>query len=246
MRDSTIAEIKAHAEREFPRESCGFIAVFRGKDVYMPCRNIASGVGHFAISGEDYAKAEEFGEIIGVVHSHPNVTAKPSQADRVACEQSGLPWHIVPVAIPDGAPEGTAPVAGDIFSFQPEGYEAPYVGRTFSHGILDCYGLIRDWYARELKIDLPNFDRPDGWWNQGFDLYRKNLAETGFLPVSGAPRKGDMCLMQMRAPVPNHAGVYLGDGLILQHCYNRLSSRDRYGGYWQDVTVGWYRHKDAK
>lgn len=44
--------------------------------------------------------------------------------------------------------------------------------------------------------------------------------------------------MQVRSKngVPNHAAVYLGDGLMLHHMYGRLSSRDVYGGYWREVT----------
>jgi cell wall-associated NlpC family hydrolase len=48
---------------------------------------------------------------------------------------------------------------------------------------------------------------------------------------------GDCFLMQVASPVPNHAAVYLGDGLILHHLQGRLSSRDVYGGYWQKVTT---------
>jgi cell wall-associated NlpC family hydrolase len=48
--------------------------------------------------------------------------------------------------------------------------------------------------------------------------------------------------MQVASPVPNHAAVYLGDGLILHHLQGRLSSRDVYGGYWQKVTTHALRH----
>ncbi|WP_043946890.1 NlpC/P60 family protein, partial [Ralstonia solanacearum] len=41
---------------------------------------------------------------------------------------------------------------------------------------------------------------------------------------------GDVILMQVRAPVPNHAAVYLGGVQMLHHLHGRLSSRDVYGG----------------
>jgi cell wall-associated NlpC family hydrolase len=50
--------------------------------------------------------------------------------------------------------------------------------------------------------------------------------------------------MQVASPVPNHASVYLGDGLILHHLQGRLSSRDVYGGYWQKVSTHALRHPD--
>ena len=49
----------------------------------------------FIIDPEDYVKADNVGEIIGVIHSHPITPPDPSQADKISCENSNLPWHIV-------------------------------------------------------------------------------------------------------------------------------------------------------
>ena len=86
--------------------------------------------------------------------------------------------------------------------------------------------------------------RIDGWWERGENLYLKHYAEAGFYLVDGEPEEGDMIVMQIRSTQPNHAAVYLGDGLILHHLYGRLSSRDVYGGYWEDVTRMIMRHRD--
>ena len=103
LRDSTQAEFRAHAVREFPRECCGLFIVVGGKERYVPCRNIATTPQeHFILSPEDYAEAEDLGAVIAVGHSHPNERARPSPADKVMCETSGLPWFIVHVSVPDG------------------------------------------------------------------------------------------------------------------------------------------------
>jgi cell wall-associated NlpC family hydrolase len=66
----------------------------------------------------------------------------------------------------------------------------------------------------------------------------ENFAQAGFSPVDASDlQTGDCFLMQVASSVPNHAAVYLGDGLILHHLQGRLSSRDVYGGYWQKVTT---------
>ena len=123
---------------------------------------------------------------------------------------------------------------------EPEGYEAPLVGREFSHGVLDCYSLCRDWYFRERGVMLPDFERHDKWWDDGHsDLYTEHFAEAGFVEIDRkAIQPGDAVLMQVQSKnlVPNHAAIYIGDGLILHHLYGRLSSRDVYGGYWQQAT----------
>jgi proteasome lid subunit RPN8/RPN11 len=237
------AALRAHAERAYPRECCGLVVVVKGRARYIACANAASGTEHFVLPAEDYAAAEELGEIIAVVHSHPDTPAAPSQADLVSCETSGLQWHIVRVDLVDGAP-----VAGEIVSFEPTGYEAPLVGRQFAHGVLDCYQLIVDWYARERGITLKQFARADEWWNDGkSDLYTEGFPQAGFARIADGeqPQTGDVILMQIRAKngVPNHAAIYLGDGLMLHHLYGRLSSRDIFGGYFLENTRAILRYK---
>ena len=169
--------------------------------------------------------------MLAVVHSHPNASANPSMADRVGCERSALPWLVL------GWPSGV------VKEVSPEGWQAPYKGREFVHGVLDCYTLIQDWYRRELALDLPDFDREDDWWDRGQDLYMANFAAAGFVRVDGAvPQRHDVLLMQVRANVANHGAVYLGDGVILHHLWGRLSCEDVYGGYWQRHTLALLRH----
>lgn len=246
MNDATIQAIHAHALAEYPRECCGLVIVEKGRERYVPCRNQAeTPAEHFSLHPADYAAAEDRGEITLVVHSHPDAFATPSQADKVGCEASGLPWLIVSVR-----DDGEGPRVGGMQQIQPEGYRAPLVGRRFVHGVLDCYSLIRDWYAWELAIELPDFPRTDKWWERGEDLYMRHFREAGCRPVEGPLRHGDIILMEIRTPgVPqcdtNHAAVWMEGDVILHHMYNRLSSRDSYGGYWREVTRLVVRHQEV-
>ena len=96
LTETLETEILEHAQAEDPRECCGLIAVVKGRRRYFRCQNIAATPSeHFVLSGEDYAQVEDQGEIVAVVHSHPISNPAPSQADRVACQKSGLPWVIV-------------------------------------------------------------------------------------------------------------------------------------------------------
>lgn len=223
MKDSIRKAAEVHAAKEYPRECCGLIVETLAGERYWPCRNIAASSEHFVMSPEDYAAAQDFGAIKAIVHSHPDYSAEASQADRVACEQSGLPWYIV------GWPSGLWT------SIAPSGYRAPLIGREFSHGILDCYTLIRDWYREERSIELIDIPRRDEWWKKGENLYVENFARAGF-SVTDDLHEGAVILMQVLSDVPNHAAIYVEDNIILHHLHGRLSCRDVYGGYWRKHT----------
>lgn len=249
-----------HAAIEQPRECCGLLVrltqvaevvradgrlcVVDGELAYLPARNVfpqspAGGYqqqDRFRLHPEDWAAAEDCGDIVAVVHSHPHASANPSMADRVGCEASGVPWLIV------GWPSGV------FRELAPEGWRAPYEGRDFAHGVLDCYTIIQDWFRRELNEVLPDFDRPDDWWMRragqpGLDLYRKHFADAGFSEVRGVPQVHDVICMQVHADQPNHGAVYLGEGRMLHHLFGRRSCIELYGGYWQRHTALLLRHR---
>ena len=217
-------EAEAYARELYPREACGLIIVAKGRERFFPRENTAHGDDHFIIAPEDYAEAEDAGEIIGVWHSHCNIGPEPSEADLVSCERTGLQWHIY--AVP----------AGRWHSFEPSGYVAPLVGRQFQHGVLDCYSLIRDWYKQTRGITLLDFDRRDDWWSSGENLYLENFAKAGFREVE-SPQHGDVLLMQISSPVPNHGAIWLEGDFIMHHLHGRLSSRDVWGEFYRKNTV---------
>ena len=231
--DSIQAAALEHAKAEFPKESCGLVAVVKGRRRYFPCRNIAETPDeHFVLDPVDYAATQDKGEITAVIHSHPKTNHAPSQADRVACEKSGLPWYVV------------NPQTEAWGQCQPEGFELPYVGREFVFGLVDCYSLCRDWYKREWGLDLKDYDRRDQFWLRGESLYIDNFANEGFRRILIEDlQPGDAVIMQLNATLPNHAAVYLGDQMILHHLQGRLSSRDLYGGYYLKNTACALRHE---
>lgn len=232
--------IAEHAAAEFPRECCGLVVFWPadGTATYERCANLAAGQeqDRFVLDPVRLAELEDAGgQVLAVVHSHPNASAHPSMADRVMCERSGVPWLIM------GWPSGV------MTRTDPTGWHAPLIGREFAHGTLDCYTLIRDYYAHELGIELPDFERPDGWWETpgapGSNLYRDNFAAAGFHLVGGRPQAHDVLLMRVAARVDNHAAVFVGDGTILHHLYGRLSCRDVWGDGWERHTTAVLRHQ---
>lgn len=239
-----IAAIRQHAIVEFPKESCGFVT----PDGYRPCRNVAENPeADFAISPEEYLAA---GTVLAVVHSHPNGPVFPSAFDMRGQIDMAVPWGLV----------ATNGEIASVPFFWGDGVPIPpLVGRDFRHGpsgtdgLGDCYAVIKDGFAVGRggmaaqgvtghwpfdPIGLPEFPRDDEWWTKGGDLYRDGFQVAGFSRIGiEDARPGDVFLAQIRSPVPNHGGLYLGDGLILHHLASRLSRREPIGGWLKYVVM---------
>lgn len=237
-----------HAIQDYPKESCGLVV--GGK--YIRCRNIATNPGdNFVMCKEDMAAAMELGEIEAVIHSHPDAPCSITEADQINCNESAVPWCIIEVRLEKYIRHRW---------YEPKDEQLPIIGREFRHGVTDCLTVILEYYRRELGIDLGSFEREDNWWDKGENLYLKHLPEKGFyrIPDGDPILTGDVILMQIKSPVPNHAGIYIEDGMLrsedvghpvpnclLHHMPARLSRRDVYGGYYLEKTVGVWRHGKA-
>jgi len=232
-KDNILEEIYKHAEKSSPEESCGILVKVQGETQFIPCTNVSDNPEHtFAIGPSDYAKAEDLGTIEVIVHSHVLGSSKPSAADKASCNLSKVPWLIVSV-----------PNRSETFIL-PEVVELPYEGRPFFHGVLDCYTIIKDYYKRELNIELLNYYRVDKWWDKGENKYLDLAEGAGFgIITSEKPKIHDIIVMQVGASVPNHGAIYLGNNIILHHVANRESCKAVYGGFWEKNTWGLLRHQ---
>jgi cell wall-associated NlpC family hydrolase len=227
-------EKEVHPDRQLER--CGVIVERGDTRELIECANVSTEPHQqFRIAALEWARLIVDEKVVAVWHTHPTTPAEPTQADLVYLERTGLPWHIV-----SGLDQSHSLTL-------PTGYVAPYEGREFYHGTLDCYALCRDWYKRELGIDLPDVDREYLWWNKGANLYIDQFKQHGFVEVAPEVdvknlRRGDGLLMQVASRVPNHGAIYLGDGKILHHVQDKLSEITNYGGDWFKRTTHHLRH----
>lgn len=248
--------ILRHAHACYPAESCGLIVA----GDYIACLNIACDDNHFCLDPKDFAKAESLGEICAIVHSHPEGGVLPSDLDKLQIELHGVPWVIVAFSQKEYAD------APEFAVYEPCGYRPPLIGRSYIHGVQDCYTIVRDFYARELGIWLPDFARADAWWEDANHppLYEQNFANAGFRQIAKdwqSLRYGDVLLCQVgRTKHVNHALIWLGDNsqlisertppcigndLVLHHPYARQSVREIFGANWASRVALVVRYKQT-
>lgn len=241
MGNDLLEVIREEGARAYPHEACGVVVMVGKKSVAVPCKNVSEHPHlHFVMDVADYAKAADMGEIVGIWHTHVELPATPSSADKVGCENSEVPWYIVGVY---KAAEGYA--FSDMTILEPSGFELDYLERPYAFGALDCWSLVRDYYRREFGIKLGDYPRIERFWANGFDFFGENWKNEGFVQlIDEEPRTGDLFLIQTdNSGNPNHIAIYLGDDIMLHHAHGRLSRRDVYGGYWQKHTTVHLRWK---
>ena len=218
-------KILSHAKEAAPSECCGLVVQSGRRMSYRPCTNSAGDThGRFEISADDWMAAEESGEILAVVHSHPDGEPFLSGADRQAQVAQGLPWVLV--------------VSGSLRVFEP----VPHLrGRLFEYGKTDCYTLLSDAY-RLAGIDLMPVERGEMDSDAEQEKFLTLAEAAGFTRVFGV-QAGDV-ILTTHSGHTGHALLYLGGGEMLHHAYDQLSRRDSYGAYWQRYTHSVWRHKD--
>lgn len=200
-----------------PQEICGAIADIHDKGRrFFAIDNIAENPEEtFEMNPKGWQALAADGEIVAVVHSHPNGEPFLSGADRQMQIQTGLPWILA--------------VGGRLKQFRC----CPHLrGRVFEYGKADCGALIRDAFML-MGVDLPDHERGDIDDDAEHEYLRKHFERVGFVRVSDGPRGGDVILTSYGGHA-NHAALYLGDGQILHHAYNQLSRREPFNQWWAE------------
>lgn len=235
-----IEAIRADAVRRFPYEACGMVIEGEG---YVPFPNVAAQAELDFDMGLMGAERIAGGGVLALVHSHTNGRLHPSAEDVRNQAASGIPWGLV---VTDG--EG----ASDPFFWGDGIPDVPLIGRPFRWGPTgtdgrgDCFALVRDYYRRERGLRLAEVPRDGDWQQHTPSLYDAGWRAMGFRAVNAEDlQAGDAILFTIRhRGLPNHAGIWLGDGRLLHHQENRLSCEE-YLGDWRRSAVIHLRPPEA-
>lgn len=118
-----------------------------------------------------------------------------------------------------------------------------FLGLNYEAGKTDCYSIQRRFLRTTYGLELPNFARPERFWEDPrLDLYGR-YASQGFVQIIDKPYAlGDVLLMPLRTPMVSHAAVIVEKNLVLHHLPGRLSSADPIYPRWAGMTTMVLRH----
>jgi proteasome lid subunit RPN8/RPN11 len=226
-----LEEIQEQFKKYYPREGCGVLAVSKGELKWFPCDNVATDQDDFIIDSRQYLDIAKRYDIVGIVHSHPDSSCEPSEADIKACNAIGKPYYIF------SYPEM------EMHLLEPQRDTKPLYGREYEFGVTDCFEAMRD-YLQTQNIEIPaRAAFEDDWWERGLDYFTDEvIKDYGYSRVEGNMQENDVLIFTVRSVVGNHCGVYLGDDIFYHHAENRLSCRENLYPFWKKYLTGVYRY----
>lgn len=229
LTDNIKAQIKEHALAELPKECCGYVL---DNGEVIKAKNISENPKErFEIDLKSYLKAEGKSKIC--YHSHDD-NGDFSDYDKLISEGHKIPMLMYCIK-------------NDTFNiYNPKGYINNYTGRAFKIGQQDCLSLIRNYYEKELNIQLKDYPRNQEWLENPANDYEINYTKEGFSKVDSF-KKHDMILFKFpNQKFASHAGVYLGNDSFLHHLRDSISNIEKYSGVYKRITFACLRHELLK
>ena len=240
-------KIKKQALEESPKECCGIL--LKNGDLHA-CIN-ASGFPQetFAINFADL-KNVDVDDIAAFYHSHPQGT-EPSITDKYYAHKRNLESFIYAIK------------EDEFTKYKPDQFfELPLIGRDFITNEVDCITLVRDYYKRNLNINIEDInhqireiepgewkDHPEFWkYNRRnneelIDLFKKR----GFILIDEKEniKEHDLILSDnglVRAY--SHCAVYIGGNSVMHHPYPTKSTKETMSFFKGRGMVVRMRHKN--
>lgn len=229
-----LLKIKDYCLKQAPKEACGY--VIDGTVVF--CENKSLENNSFELSDEDSLKIQQEGASL-LWHSHTNGMNYPSKQDMEMQIETDLPWAIFVLE-----PAANQYFLKEVVYFGDNIKKDSLYERSYKFGVTDCASFVRDYY-NEKGYNCPEFPRDINEWLGGSYSYEDYFKKQGFKEVGLTlqdAKEGDLLLFNIRAKFPNHAGVYLGNGLFGHHLQDRVSKKEP-AEPWSRYLVKVLRHE---
>lgn len=215
-------KIKEDALKDIAKECCGLI-LENGR--VIPCENRAEDNNvHFIIANGDIKKAQKQGWISAVYHSH---VPGDYEDDYLSPEDIVIAEYFNVFSI-------MYSIKYDKFyEYQPTGKPIGYTGRPYIRGILDEFHLVRDYYKRELNIEIKDLK------NRNIESF---LTNNGFIETNGV-QKHNILIIKWSGNIEKRKMVlYVDENKIIAHPDFELSEKLDYNYGLKKWTEKIFKH----
>lgn len=233
-----IKDIVKHAESTPEEECCGFVLLKEDLEVQVErCINESPKPKEcFQISPSKFLDYTLNKRVLGIYHSHPETTERPSKHDIQASEESGIPYIIYSLKTKKK------------FLYYPETYEAaPLLQRPYVTGFYECTSLLKDYFKQELGISIVRWNK--NYWLPEEDkkankllnkIFSEKFEETSLEKI----KKHDVIVFQIKKDARFHVGIYCGQDEFIHQTSSLLSKKEVLDERWQKKIERVYRHPD--
>jgi len=220
--------IKQYSLKDFPNESCGFIASDNeDKFKCISCKNISKNpITCFEIAPLDFLKVKHFYKKIHYIyHSHTNQNIEFTEKDIKCAENLNLPIILYNTT-------------HEIFKiYTPMSVSYDLIGRYFEYKKYDCFTLVRDFYLKKLNADLSiKYENQLGT----FDIKKTFLENLMNINLEIVENKNNIhindILLLDGQNKSSHFAIYLGEDKILHQPRYSLSKIENYSSFYKNRT----------
>jgi proteasome lid subunit RPN8/RPN11 len=235
-------KIRNHSLRNKDSECCGFIT---DKEEIVEIENISSNKKNHFLTGMTLKQAtEKYGNIKAFYHSHLPGNNEFSLTDKIVSEYT----NIISLLYCMGT--------DDLKIYKPDGMPIPYQGRPFQPYLFDCFELVRDYYQKELNLEISELISEErghslsDWQNLGYNRVDnigliKHFLNNNFIEVNKKNwQKHDVFLCRsLGIKMPCHCIIYLDNNKILHQPNTEPSLIEDLNNFWSARIVNVIRHK---
>jgi proteasome lid subunit RPN8/RPN11 len=205
-------------------EVCGFLLRDgAGSLKAYPTQNVApeNRERSFEISNKEQLAFYKTGCVFAMYHSHVVDDHQFSELDLMTAKMAEIPMLLY------------SKVTKKFNYYRPPACLAPFEDRYFILGLQDCITLVSDYYEQKFGAPLPFFVRSNEEVRDGLAHLHLHFGDFNLIQVEGEPQAEDIILLSiMNDGGINHAGIYLGGGVVLHQMMHQASRRQQFDRSW--------------
>jgi proteasome lid subunit RPN8/RPN11 len=229
--------IKSQASKNAPKECCGFIVEKNNNISCVNVENIAQDpVANFQISAIDFLNTKKLNDsILYIYHSHVNDDFNFSQLDISTSDNLNIPFVLYTIK------------NNDYKFYFPTNFKKRYIGRYFKIGENDCFTFIKEYFLKELNVNIEPIFKNYTSHIEAQTVFNKNL-EFNFLEKNNFFKieKDDLNvndLLVISTLFGKHFAIYIGNNKIIHQPIFGFSKIENYCNFYRRHTVLAYRKK---